>query len=53
MKDTRKITVTGNGRSYSLTLPRWMIKELKWKKGQKVVFVLRGKEIVIRDGKGD
>ena len=47
----RKLTVTGAGRSYYVTLPKEMVQELKWKKGQRVV-VERNKEgIVIKDWK--
>ena len=49
MKDTRKITVTGNGKTYYVTIPRWMIEELRWRKGQKVTLKLRGKRIFIGD----
>jgi bifunctional DNA-binding transcriptional regulator/antitoxin component of YhaV-PrlF toxin-antitoxin module len=47
----RKLTVTGPGRSYYLTLPKKIIKALKWKKGEKKVVVKEGKRIIIEDWK--
>lgn len=49
MQETRKLTVTGTGRSYYITLPKWMIKQLKWKKGQRLSVTLRGKTVRIKD----
>ena len=50
-KAVRKLTVTGKGRSYYVTLPRQIIKELKWKKGEKKVVRLEKDRIVIEDWK--
>jgi Ni/Co efflux regulator RcnB len=50
MKDIRKITVTGNG-TYYVTLPRWIIEKLKWRKGQRIEIKLRGNKIQIEDWK--
>lgn len=36
-------------RSYYVSLPIQVIREFKWKEGQKVVVEKRGKEIVIKD----
>jgi antitoxin component of MazEF toxin-antitoxin module len=52
MRDVRKLTVTGNGKTYYITIPLWMIKQLKWRKGQKVSINLEGSRIVITDWKG-
>jgi antitoxin component of MazEF toxin-antitoxin module len=46
-KDIRKITKLGD--SYALTLPIDIIRELGWKKRQKVVVKKRGKGVVIVD----
>ena len=44
----RKITVTGRG-TYSMTLPKAMVRNLKWRKGQRVVVERKGNTLVIRD----
>lgn len=49
MKKIRKLTITGKGKTYYVTLPRWMVEQLKWRKGKKVEIKLRGKGIVIGD----
>ena len=49
---TRKLTVTGNGKTYYLTLPLEIIRELKWRKGEKKIVMLENKRIVIEDWKG-
>ena len=53
IEDTRKLTMTG-GTTYYLTLPQSMIKQLKWKKGEKKTIRLVESEnrIVIEDWKG-
>ena len=38
-------------RSYYVTLPIQVMREFRWKEGQKVVVEKRGKEIVIKDWK--
>ena len=38
-------------RSYYVSLPIQVVREFKWKEGQKVVVEKRGKEIVIKDWK--
>lgn len=50
-KNIRKLTVTGNGRSYYVTLPREIIRELKWKKGEKKVVLMEDGRIIIEDWK--
>ena len=49
----RKITVTGASKSYSLTLPKDIIRKLKWRKGQRVNIAMEGKKIIIADWKKD
>ncbi|MBL7198053.1 MAG: hypothetical protein ISS47_08130 [Candidatus Omnitrophica bacterium] len=44
----RKITITGYG-TYSITLPKGAVQNLKWRKGQKVVVERKGRTLVIRD----
>ena len=50
-KEVRKLTVTGATDTYYITLPKKMIRHLKWKKGEKKVIDQNGKTIVIRDWK--
>ena len=38
-------------RSYYVSLPIQVVREFKWKEGQKVAVEKRGKEIVIKDWK--
>lgn len=38
-----------SNRSYHVTLPIEVVREFRWKEGQKVVVEKRGKEIVIKD----
>ncbi len=38
-------------RSYYVTLPIQVVREFRWKEGQKVVVEKRGKEILIKDWK--
>lgn len=49
----RKLTVTGSGKSYYLTLPREIIKELGWKKGEFKVVIKDKNTIVIKDWAND
>ena len=51
-KEVRKLTVTGKGKTYYVTIPKWMIEELKWRKGQKVEVNIKGQKIEIRDWQG-
>lgn len=48
MKELRKINTIGQHNSYYVTLPKWMIKELKWRKGQRVVVTKKYGKIVLR-----
>ena len=50
---TRKLSKVGGGVSYSVTIPIEIIRKLKWRESQKVVFELdeKKKEIKIKDWK--
>ena len=50
-KYIRKLTVTGLGRSYYVTLPREIVRELKWKKGEKKLVKKEKNKIIIEDWK--
>jgi len=49
-EDVRKLTLNGKT-TYYVTIPQSMIRELKWKKGEKKVIRIEGKAIVISDWK--
>ena len=49
MADIRKLSVIGQSRTYYLTLPKGVIDELSWRKGQKLQVQLKGKAILIKD----
>ena len=49
-RNTRKITKIG-GKSYAVTLPIEIIRELNWKERQKVVVKKQGSKIIITDWK--
>ncbi len=48
-KVVRKLNVTGGGKSYYVTLPKEIIKDLNWKKAEKKVIYQEGKRIIIED----
>ncbi len=48
-KNIRKIF--RSGASHALTIPKEMMKELKWKEKQKVVVKKRGSSIIVSDWK--
>ncbi|MDP2684980.1 MAG: hypothetical protein Q8P20_08165 [bacterium] len=52
-RNIRKLKRTGKGNSgsFSITLPIELIRELKWKEKQKLVFKKRGKGILTEDWK--
>ena len=50
-ENIRKIQQSGKKGSYHLTLPIRVMRELKWRQGQKVVVKRTGKKIVIEDWK--
>ncbi|MFA5318737.1 MAG: hypothetical protein WC323_04715 [Patescibacteria group bacterium] len=43
----RKLTKSGGGRSFSLTLPIKLVRELKWNEGLDVIASIKGKSLVI------
>ncbi|MAG59701.1 hypothetical protein CMO96_02850 [Candidatus Woesebacteria bacterium] len=45
----RKLTRTGGGASFSVTLPIEIIRKFGWRDRQKVIVKSRGKKIVIED----
>ena len=47
----RKLTVTGKTDTYYLTLPKDVVRNLKWKKGEKKLVRQEGERIVIEDWK--
>ena len=49
MADVRKLSVIGQSRTYYLTLPKEIIDELKWRKGQKLKVQMKGRSIIIKD----
>lgn len=48
-RNIRKLTKVSQGRSYSVTLPIEMIRNLKWRERQKLKVTQRGKKIIIED----
>jgi len=49
----RKLTTTGKGNSYYVTIPKKIIQNLNWRKGQRVVIEQDNESVVIRDWKED
>ncbi len=47
-RGVRKLTKTGAG-SITVTLPIELVRELKWRSGQKVVIKKSGAKIIIKD----
>ena len=52
-EDVRKLTVTGGGTTYYVTIPQEMIRQLGWKKGEKKIIKLEDDHLVITDWKGE
>lgn len=50
-ENIRKIQQSGKKGSYHLTLPIKVMRELKWKEGQKVVVKRVSKRVIIEDWK--
>ena len=50
-KNIRKLTKMGGGRSFGITLPIDMLKELKWKEHQKLIVKKSGSRFIIKDWK--
>lgn len=48
-KNIRKVTRMGGGKSFGITLPIELVRELKWRERQKVVVTKRGKRLVVED----
>ncbi|MCK5212240.1 AbrB/MazE/SpoVT family DNA-binding domain-containing protein [Candidatus Parcubacteria bacterium] len=46
----RKLTRTGRV-SYTVVIPKEMVKKLKWQERQKLQLKLRGKSVVVKDAK--
>jgi len=49
-QDVRKLTATGS-KTYYVTIPLEMIRQLGWKKGEKKIIRLENEKIVISDWK--
>lgn len=47
--EVRKINTIGQGGTYYLTIPRWMVEKLRWRKGQKVEVMLDKGRLTIKD----
>jgi bifunctional DNA-binding transcriptional regulator/antitoxin component of YhaV-PrlF toxin-antitoxin module len=50
-QNIRKLGKTGRGASITITLPIEIVRQLKWRDGQKVVVTRRGQGIAISDWK--
>ena len=48
-RNIRKISKTGNGRTFSITLPIELVRELGWREKQKLVVRKRGQGLLIED----
>ncbi|MBL7196955.1 MAG: AbrB/MazE/SpoVT family DNA-binding domain-containing protein [Candidatus Omnitrophica bacterium] len=48
-KAIRKISAIGPGKTYYLTFPKEIIKQLNWKKGEKKIVRVEGNKIIIED----
>jgi len=48
-EDIRKLTVTGKTDTYYLTIPKDIIRSLKWKKGDRKIVKQEGRRIVIEN----
>lgn len=49
MANVRKLAVIGQSRTYYLTLPKNIVDELNWRKGQKLTVERRGESVIIKD----
>lgn len=50
--EVRKMQTTGrDGESYMITLPKELVEELGWRKGQKVTVHKYGKKLIVQDWK--
>lgn len=48
MKEVRRLSVTGQGKTCFVTLPRAMVDELNWGKGHEVQIKLKKDRIVLK-----
>lgn len=48
---SRKLGVTGKTNSYFVIIPKDIIRDLNWRKGQRVVVEQEDKQIIIKDWK--
>ena len=48
-RNVRKLTKTGGGKSYSITLPIEYIREFGWQEHQKLTIKKSGQKLVIED----
>jgi len=51
LKDNNIRKIYSHGNSLGVTIPREILDELRWRKGQKIVLKKRGKGILISDWK--
>ena len=49
-QSVRSITQNSTG-TYSVSLPIGLVRKLRWRQGQKVVVIRRGKDLIIKDWK--
>lgn len=47
----RKLTKTGSGKSYCITIPIDIVRQKKWKERQKLVITRVGHHVIIKDWK--
>lgn len=50
-RNTRKLNSTGRGKSIAITLPIEYVRELRWRKNQKVTVRKSGTKLIIEDWK--
>jgi len=48
-KNIRKITVTGETGTYYVTIPKDIIRDVKWRRGQRVIVSKRGRRVIITE----
>lgn len=45
----RKVTTTGETGTYYVTLPKEIVRNLKWRKGQNVIVFQKGKKLIVKN----
>lgn len=45
----RKLSKVGGGRTFAVTIPVEFIRKLGWKEKQKIVLILKGRHLLIKD----